>query len=169
MAVAQGLPAEWEVRDLAIALSEQMESLAPAIARFETAHWSGAAATYGEQKDLVAKEIGYAADAARALSEKPSGLGKAFELHMRVQAVEALLMSLASGARSYQQAAAADGALEIMDSIAPRRGKLRDYITDLAASTEQKLAAVDEEAQRCRAEMLKMPPVIQQSKKTKSK
>jgi hypothetical protein len=158
LAGAQGLPAEWEVRDLALSLARQMESLGPAIEAFDTARWRerGASATYAEQRELVAREAGYAAAAARELAERPSGLGKAFELHLRVQSVESLVSSLAAGAHTYQPEAPA-AALEILGAAAPEQTKLRGYVMELASAKEQELAAIDQEAQRCRAELLRAP------------
>jgi hypothetical protein len=157
MMSAQGLPAEWEVREWANRLGRQMEALSPQIERFQTASWTGAAAAYTEQRTMASKEAGYAAAAARQLAERPTGLGKAFELHLRVQAVEGLVTSLAAASRDYQQDGVAESTLNMMAEARDPHSQLRDYIVDLAASKEQELAAIDEEAQRCRALMLRAP------------
>jgi hypothetical protein len=154
---AQGLMAEWEVRDLALELGSQMEGLGPALDRFDTANWADLSQAYGEQRTAAATEAMYAAAAARQLASKPTGLAKGFELHLRMQTIEGLVTSLAAGARTYQSNGAADDALNLLASASAPRLKLRDYIMELAASKEQELAAIDGEAQRCRAELLRVP------------
>jgi hypothetical protein len=154
---AQGLPAEWEVREWANRLGQQMDALAPQIERFDTAQWSGAAAAYTEQRTTASKEAGFAAAAAKQLAERPTGLSKAFELHLRVQAVEGLVMGLAAASRDYQRDSVAETTLNMMAESREPHSRLRDYIMDLAASKDQELAAIDEEAQRCRAVMLRQP------------
>jgi len=169
LAAAQGLPAEWEVRDLALALGKQMDLLVPALARFDTAHWTGAPAAYAEQRDLASHEAAYAADAAREVAEKPLGLGKAFELHLRIQAVESLVNSLSLGARTYQPGTPVDEPLEILGAAASQHSKLRDYIMELATSKDQELSRIDAEAQRCRSEMLRAPAPTKPTKAKASK
>jgi len=154
---AQGLPTEWEVRDLAGTIGKQLELLSPGIVEFRTSEWNGAPAAYGEQRDVALKEVSYAVAAARQLAEKPLSLAKAFELHLRVQTIESLVANLATGARAYQSSAPIEQTLDILDTVSQPRGRLRDYVIDLAATKELELSAIDAEAQRCRAELLRSP------------
>jgi len=151
-------------------LAKQLDLLFPAIAQFRTAEWSGAPIAYLEQRDIALREVGYAVSAAKQLAEKPLSLGKAFELHLRAQTIESLVQNLAVGARTYQPDGIADRTLDVLETVAQPRGRLRDYVIDLAASKELEMTAIDAEAQRCRAELLRSPaPPAASAKKKKSK
>jgi hypothetical protein len=95
------LPAEWEVRDLALGLGRQLELLGPALGGFATEAWVDAPAAYGEQRDSARREATAVAELARAAAQKPRGLGKAFELQLRLQQIGVLIASLVARRRPW--------------------------------------------------------------------
>ena len=74
-----------------------------------------------------------------------------------MQSVDALLRSIASGIRKYQNPAVADLLQSLIADTSADREKLRQYLVDLVAEREQQFKIMDQEAQRCRALLSRQP------------
>ena len=92
--------------------------------------------------------------AAALFEQQPERLPAALDTYFRLQSVEWRLESLIEAVRRYQNPAIGDLILGELRQNTSHRDNLRQYITDLAAQKEQQFSVVDEEAQRCRAQVL---------------
>ncbi len=156
---AGGIPPEWEVAKQLAALTDHVQRIRPLLDQLKPEDWvkRGAPAAYGDQVQRARAEIGYLTGSAQALSGHPEKLTTALETYFRMQAVEAMLRSVSSGVRKYQNAAVADLLDGLINDTNADREKLRQYVVDLAADREQQFRIADQEAQRCRAVLSKQP------------
>ncbi len=149
---AQGVAADWNVTPTIDALSKQAERLKPILDQLTPQQWvsQGAPQTYVSQWKASQDELRYLVDSARALKKQPERLTLALDTYFRLQGLTARLDSLVDGVRRYQNPAVGDLMVGIVAENSVNRDKLRQYITDLAATKEQEFDVVDKEAQRCR-------------------
>ena len=159
-AQSSGLPPEWEVRKDLAALVEQVGKLKPLLDAVKPDEWAqkGAPDTYKTQWKSVTSELDYLIRSTGELSRVPERLTIALEVYFRMQAVESMLSSLEEGVRKYQNPALADLLRGTMTEEAVHRERLRQYIVQLAATKEQELKVMNEEAQRCRTQISRQPP-----------
>jgi hypothetical protein len=157
---AQGVSAPWDISQTVGALAAQAERLKPVLDQLTPEQWQskGAPATYVAQWHAAQDEVGYVLRAADALGKQPDKLSLAFETYFRMQAVEAQINSLVEGVRRYQNPAVGDLMISVMAANSTNRDQLRQYITDLAETKEQEFRIVDQEAQRCRANLVRQTP-----------
>ena len=160
LAVAQGVPAPWDVSQAAKDLSTQAARLTPLLDQLTPEQWQakGASATYVAQWSAARDEVGYLIGAADNLGKQPEKLTVALETYFRMQAVETQLTSLVEGVRRYQNPAVGDLILSVMAANSSNRDQLRQYISDLAQTREQEFQIADKEAQRCRGVLMRQPP-----------
>jgi hypothetical protein len=160
LAVAQGVPAPWDVSQAAKDLSAQAARLTPLLDQLTPEQWQakGASATYVAQWNTARDEVGYLIGAADNLGKQPEKLTVALETYFRMQAVETQLASLVEGVRRYQNPAVGDLILSVMAANSSNRDQLRQYISDLAQTREQEFQIADKEAQRCRGVLMRQPP-----------
>jgi hypothetical protein len=147
-----GVSAEWDISPTITALSAQAKRLKPILDQLTPQAWvdKGAPDTYIQQWKRSQDELGYLVNAAKALADAPERLTLALDAYFRVQALEMRLNSLVDGVRNYQNPAIGDLLMGVLAENSANRDKLRQYITDLAATKEQEFKIVDQEAQRCR-------------------
>lgn len=157
----QGVSAVWDISQTAALLSEQAARLAPVLDQLKPAEWEakGAPAAYTAQWRAVKSEVGYLVNAAQSMQKQPERLPLALETYFRMQAVEMQINSLVEGVRRYQNAAVGDLLIGVMTANSANRDQLRQYIADLADTREQEYRVIDQEAQRCRGNLLRQPPV----------
>ena len=117
----------------------------------------GAPDTYVAQWKGAENELGYLVDSAKALAQSPERLTLALDTYFRMQSLEQRLGSLVEGVRNYQNPAVGDLMFGVLAENSANRDKLRQYITDLAATKEQEFKIVDQEAQRCRTNLSRQP------------
>lgn len=155
-----GLPPEWEVRKTLAALVEQTRKLKPILEEVKPGDWTqkGAPETYRTQWTSINSELGYLIRSAEELSNSPERLTLALEAYFRMQTLEGMLDSLEEGVRKYQNPALADLLQGAVGEQALHREKLRAYIMQLAVTQEQELKVMNEEAQRCRTQILRQHP-----------
>ena len=110
----------------------------------------GAPQTYVTQWKGAEDELRYLVDSANALKKQPERLTFALDTYFRLQGLTARLDSLVDGVRKYQNPAVGDLLIGVLIDNSANRDKLRQYITDLAATKEQEFEVADKEAQRCR-------------------
>lgn len=151
-AAGQGVVADWDVAPTVDALATQAKRLKPILDQLTPQDWvsKGAPQTYVTQWKGAEDELRYLVDSASALKKQPERLTLALDTYFRLQGLTARLDSLVDGVRTYQNPAVGDLLVGVLADNATNRDKLRQYITDLAATKEQEFKVADEEAQRCR-------------------
>ena len=157
--IAQGVSAPWDIAQVASALSSQADRLKPILDQLTPEQWQskGAPAAYVSQWRAAQDEVRYLTGAAAAFGKQPERLPLALETYFRMQAVEAQIGSLVEGVRRYQNPAVGDLLVGVLAANSENRDQLRQYITDLAQSKEQEFRVVDQEAQRCRGNLMRQP------------
>jgi len=156
---AQGVTAPWDIAQVAGSLATQAERLKPILGQLTPEQWQakGAPAAYVSQLRSVQDEVGYLTSAAAALGKQPERLPLALETYFRMQAVETQIGSLVEGVRRYQNPAVGDLLVGVLAANSENRDQLRQYISDLAQAKEQEYKVADQEAQRCRGNLMRQP------------
>src|SRR5580698_3687511 len=154
-----GVSAEWDISQTLDALSAQAKRLKPILDQLTPQEWvaKGAPETYVTHWKGAEDELGYLVSSAQALGKEPERLTLALDTYFRLQSLEMRLSSLVDAVRKYQNPAIGDLLMGVLSENANNRDKLRQYITDLAATKEQEFQIVDKEAQRCRANLNRQP------------
>lgn len=154
-----GVQAGWDVSQMLDSLSAQAKRLKPILDQLTPQEWiaKGAPDTYVAQWKGAENELGYLVDSAKALAQSPERLTLALDTYFRMQSLEQRLGSLVEGVRNYQNPAVGDLMFGVLAENSANRDKLRQYITDLAATKEQEFKIVDQEAQRCRTNLSRQP------------
>jgi|SRR6266404_1848256 len=155
-----GVSAEWDISQTLEALSSQAKRLGPILDQLTPQQWvaNGAPVAYVTQWQKAKEELTYLVDTAKAIEKQPERLTLALDLYFRMQALESRLNSLVDGVRNYQNPAVGDLLVGVLGENSANRDKLRQYITDLAATKEQEFQVVDKEAQRCRGALSRQAP-----------
>jgi hypothetical protein len=158
---AQGVSAPWDISQTASELADQAARLTPVLDRLDPELWekNGAPAAYVAQARSTQLEAGYLVDAARKFAKQPEKLSLAIATYFRMQSVETMINSLAEGVRRYQEPKLGDQLVGTLAANFGNRDQLRQYIADLADTREQEWKVIDSEAQRCRGDLMKLPPV----------
>lgn len=154
-----GVTADWDITPTLDALSAQAKRLKPILDQLTPQEWvaKGAPDTYIQQWKRAQDELGYLVDSAKAVEKQPERLTLALDTYFRLQSLEMRLNSLVEGVRNYQNPAVGDLLMGVLAENSANRDKLRQYITDLAATKEQEFQIVDKEAQRCRGVLTQTP------------
>jgi hypothetical protein len=154
-----GVSADWDISQTLDALSAQAKRLKPILDQLTPQEWvtKGAPQTYLSQYKGAQDELGYLVSSAQTLSKQPERLTLALDTYFRLQSLEMRLNSLVDAVRNYQNPAIGDLLMGVLSENANNRDKLRQYITDLAATKEQEFQIVDKEAQRCRGILSRQP------------
>ena len=162
-----GLPPEWEVQKNMSLLVEQTRRLGPLLEEAKPKAWieKGAPDTYADQLSSTIAEQDYLLGSAEKLAADPERLSLALETYFRLQFLEVMLDSLNEGIRRYQDTALADRIRGVMTDGAVEREKLRQYVLRLASLKEEQFKVMDQEAQRCRALLLRQPPAAKDTEK----
>ncbi len=154
-----GVQAEWDISKTIDSLSTTAKRLKPMLDQLMPEEWvkRGAPDAYVAQWKGAQAELGYLVDSAKSLQAQPERLTLALDTYFRMQALEMRLTSLVEGVRNYQNPAVGDLLFGVLAENSTNRDKLRQYITDLAATKEQEFRIVDQEAQRCRGVLSRQP------------
>lgn len=154
-----GVQAGWDISQTLDSLSATAKRLKPILDQLTPQEWvqKGAPDTYVAQWKGAESELTYLVDSAKALEGAPERLTLALDTYFRMQALESRLNSLVEGVRNYQNPAVGDLLFGVLAENSNNRDKLRQYITDLAATKEQEFKIVDQEAQRCRTSLSRQP------------
>jgi hypothetical protein len=158
-AQSPGVEAGWDISQTVEALSKQAKRLKPILDQLTPQDWvkKGAPEAYVSQWKAAEADLGYLTDSAQALEKQPERLTLALDTYFRLQGLEMRLNSLVEGVRNYQNPAVGDLLFGVLAENSTNRDKLRQYITDLAATKEQEFKIVDQEAQRCRGTLSRQP------------
>ena len=72
-----------------------------------------------------------------------------------MQTVDSMMQSVIAGVRRYQNPAVADLLQGAMNEMMPYHQALQGYLVQLVGVKETELRIADEEAQRCRSELIR--------------
>ncbi len=156
-----GLETPWDVRTTLANLTKNASDLKPVLDSLTPQQWyekKGAASTYILQLQTAQQQLRDVAAANAQLSQQTENLPLALDDYFRMEALEFTARSLEEGARKYADRATADKLAELIARNFSNREHFREYIRDLATSTEQNFKIADQEAQRCRGMISKEPP-----------
>ncbi len=155
-----GLETPWDVRSIIAAIDKDAQKLRPLLGSMKPQQWydqKGAPSTYILQLQMAQRQVNDVDVTTKMLAQKTEDLSLAMDEYFRLEALDITARSLAEGARKYGPAAQADQLDALVASNFANRERFRDYLKDLAVSTEQNFKIADEEAQRCRAIISKEP------------
>jgi hypothetical protein len=163
----QGLETPWDVQKILADLNAQTNQLKPLLAQLNPQQWAnkGASSTYIQQWQGAQQQLSDVLATTQQLGQKTESLTLALDTYFRLEALETTARSLTEGAQRYGDRATADKLNAYIARSFTSRQRLRDYLEDLAASTEQNFKIADEEAQRCRGMISKEAPGSSKKKK----
>ncbi len=156
-----GLENPWDVRNIIGAIDKDAAKLRPLLAQMNPQQWydqKGAPSTYILQLQTAQRQVNDVDITTKMLSQKTEDLALALDEYFRLEALDVSARSLAEGARKYGPRGQADQLDALIASNFTSRERFRDYLKDLAVSTQQNFKIADEEAQRCRGIISKEPP-----------
>jgi hypothetical protein len=148
-----GLETPWDARQIVTQVEQSDEKLRPVLTKLNPQRWyneKGAPSTYIAQWQTAQQELSDVAITTKLLEQKIDSLSSALDVYFRMEALEVTARSLNEGAERYADRATADQLSALIAQNFTSRERFRQYIKDLAASTEQNFKIADEEAQRCR-------------------
>jgi hypothetical protein len=162
-----GLETPWDARKIVAAVEQSDENLRPVLTKLTPQRWydeKGAPSTYIVQWQAAQQQLNDVANTTRVLEQKIDSLPAALDVYFRMEALDVTARSLNEGAQRYADRATADQLSRLIAQNFTNRERFRDYIKDLASSTEQNFKIADEEAQRCRG-IISQQPMPKQTRK----
>lgn len=155
-----GVENAWDVRRILQGLSHDQQQLAPVVSALQPQQWAdrkGAPTTYILQWQLAQQQIRDVASTTAALMQQTDNLSLGLDLYFRLEALDITSRSLSEAAKKYaEHSTAQELSAQLAQNFADRQ-RLRDYLKDLATSTQQNFKIADAEAQRCRGMISKEP------------
>ena len=155
-----GVSPEWDIRQDMTALAGQIRQLQPMVNQIRPETWisQGAPSAYVKQMVSLQNGMQYLLGSSEKLAKDPERLTAALDAYFRIQYVETMIDSLREGVRKYQSPDLAEILNGLMTASSNNKEKLRAHIVDLASLREQELSVMDQEAQRCRGVLSRIPP-----------
>ena len=155
-----GVSPEWDIRQDMTALAGQIRQLQPMVDRIKPETWlsQGAPSAYVKQMASLQNGMQYLLGSSEKLASEPERLTAALDTYFRIQHVETMIDSLREGVRKYQSPDLAEILNGLMTASSNNKEKLRAHIVDLASLREQEMSVMDQEAQRCRGVLSRIPP-----------
>jgi hypothetical protein len=155
----KGVESQWDIGQTLKAISAHALRVKSVLDQVQPKQWvaKGAPEAYIGQWNSTRTQAQGLSTVAEMLSRDPEKLTAALDMLFRLQTLDSLLSSLTEGVRKYQNPATADLLSGVISENGANRQRLQQYVTDLAALKEQEFKVVDQEAQRCRASLLKQP------------
>lgn len=151
-----GLETPWDARQIVTQVEQNNAKLGPLLTKLNPQRWydeKGAPSTYIVQWQTAQQELKDVATTTQLLKQKIDSLSAALDVYFRMEALEVTARSLNEGTQRYADRATADQLSATIAQNFTNRERFREYIKDLASSTEQNFKIADEEAQRCRVTM----------------
>ena len=155
-----GVSPVWDVRQDMTALAAQIRQLQPMVNNIKPETWisQGAPSAYVKQLASLQSGMQYLLGSCEKLAKEPERLTAALDVYFRIQYVETLIDSIREGVRKYQSPDLAEILNGLMTASSNNKEKLRVHIVDLASLREQEMSVMDQEAQRCRGMLSRIPP-----------
>ena len=160
LAQQEGMIPRWQVEELSQGVVQNMETARKVVAQLRPREWvqDGAPEAYIDQHQTLLKEMEQVSLAAQALARDPERLTYAMDTFLWLDRTDALMGSIAAGARQYYNAAVA----ELLDSARNRNSDgiatVKQYLRQLAEHVEGSMRVAHREAQRCREAIVSEPP-----------
>lgn len=163
---AAGLESDWDIAPVLQEIGAHAARVLPLLDRADVSQWAakGAPAAYAAQLQTSKDQARALVDAVKALSASPEALPSELQVLFREQALETLLTSVAEAVRKYQDPAVAQQLIALNAEAGADRDKLQQYVVNLAATREKEYHVMDEETQRCRAQLLAAPAAPKKKK-----
>jgi hypothetical protein len=164
-----GLENPWDVRKIIAALQNDTANLEPLLRQINPQDWyqrKGAPSTYIVQWQSAQAQLNDIMAATKLFAQKTESLSLALDTYFRLEALEVVERALEEGVARYDTPANARNLNTLIAHNFGSRERIRGYIRDLAATTEENFRIADGEAQRCR-EMISKQPVANQARKSK--
>ncbi len=149
---AQGIPAEWNVRQQLDDLKSKFEAISPALEKVDLGRWrnEGVAVAYLSQFESMQAQLKSLSLAIGDLRQSPEKLSVALEIFLRFDSLDSIQRSLMEAVRKYEPVDTADEIEAKFVESAPARNNFRSYLLDLATLRDSEYAVLLAEAQRCR-------------------
>lgn len=164
-----GLENPWDVRKIIADLQNDTGNLEPLLRKINPQDWynkKGAPSTYMVQWQSAQQQVNDVLSATRLFAQKTESLSLALDTYFRLEALEVVERALAEGVARYDVPATTRELNTLIAHNFTSRERIRGYIRDLAATTEENFKIADGEAQRCR-EIISKQPIPSQAKKSK--
>ena len=155
----EGTLPRWEIVELAENLHENAQKVEKILMRIRPKEWiqDGAPDVYIAQHETLQADVANLSLSAQEMIRKPEKLSAAINTFLWLERVGSMVDSLAAGVRKYQNTALAD----LLESSGAKalsgEDRFKVYMRQRAVDQETELAIANDEAQRCRKEMLKRP------------
>ncbi len=165
-----GLETPWDARKIVDDVQKQADEMEPLLAKIDPQGWvnsKGAPSTYIVQWLNAQSQVKNVDIVAERFERKTGSLVAGLDVYFRLEALEVTERSLEEGARRYDSRAVADKLAAMIARNFDGRQRMREYLQNLAASTEQDFKIADEEAQRCRSSLIKQTPAAGNRSKRK--
>ena len=156
----KGVENAWDVRTILTGLNKDNADLKSLFDGLKPQQWvdqKGAPSTYILVWQTAERQLQDVTTVVNQLARKTDSLSLALDTYFRLEALDVTARSLEEGAQRYANRATAEKLNTLIAHNFNNRERLRDYIRDLAASTEQNFKIADDEAQRCRAMITNVP------------
>ncbi len=152
--VLAGLENPWDARKIIAEVQKDTAQLQPLLSQINPQTWidtKGAPTTYLVQWQSAQQQSNDLLAITKLFAQKTESLSQGLDTYFRLEALEVTERSLAQGAQQYDSRAQWDKLNMMIAHNFANRERLRNYLRDLATSTEQNFKIADQEAQRCRA------------------
>lgn len=156
-----GIESAWTLRAILDELLKDNEKLEPLLAQMNPQEWvakKGASDVYVQQWQIAHTQLSEVMAASKLLAQKTESLPLALDDYFRLEALDFTSRSLEEAVTRYGDRFTADQLNGLIARNFSRRERFRNYIRDLAATSEVNFKLADEEAQRCRG-MISREPV----------
>ncbi len=155
-----GIENPWDVRTILTQLSQDTSQLKMLLDSLKPQQWAeqkGAPSTYVLQWQTAGRQANDVISTTSQLSQKTESLSLSLDDYFRLEALDVTTRALEDGVKKYAERATADRLSQLLARNFNNRERFREYIRNLATSTEQNFKIADEEAQRCRGMISKEP------------
>ena len=162
-----GLETPWDAQQIVAQVARNDDKLRPMLAKLNPQRWydeKGAPSTYIAQWQEAQQQLRDVDVTTQTLQQKVDSLPAALDVYFRLEALETTTRSLNEGAQRYGDRSSADELGQFVAQNFTTRERFREYIKNLAQSTEANFKIADEEAQRCRA-MISQQPLAGKTRK----
>jgi hypothetical protein len=151
---AQGIPAEWSVRQQLVDLKTKFEAIPPELSKVDINRWKndGVAVAYLSQFESIQVQLRSLALAIEDLSKTPEKLSIALEIFLRFDSLDSMQRSVMEAVRKNEKPEIADAIEAKFVESAPARNNFRTYLLDLASNRDREFDVLLTEAQRCRVD-----------------
>lgn len=153
----EGTIPRWEIVELAEDLHRNTGAVDKVLEQIQPFDWisRGAPSVYAAQHETLQEDVNNLALSAQEMIRDPEKLSAAISTFLWLERVSSMVDSIAAGVRRYQSAVLANLLENAGAKVLSGEDLLKQYMRQRAVDQENELAIADDEAQRCRSEMLK--------------